>query len=51
MLQSRKVEGSIPVEVITFFNLPNPSAGLGPWVYSDCNRNEYQKHINNVSGE
>jgi hypothetical protein len=24
---------------------------LGPGVYSASNRNEYQKHINNVSGE
>jgi hypothetical protein len=26
-------------------------AALGPGVYSACNRNEYQKHKNNVSGE
>jgi hypothetical protein len=26
-------------------------AGLGPGVYSASNRNEYQKHKNNVSGE
>jgi p-aminobenzoyl-glutamate transporter AbgT len=28
--------------------LPSP---LGPGVYSASNRNEYQKHKNNVSGE
>jgi hypothetical protein len=27
------------------------SAALGPGVYSVSNRNEYQKHKNNVSGE
>jgi hypothetical protein len=26
-------------------------AALGPGVYSASNRNEYQKHKNNVSGE
>jgi hypothetical protein len=26
-------------------------AALNPEVYSASNRNEYQKHINNVSGE
>jgi hypothetical protein len=30
------------------FTLP---AALGPGVYSASNRNEYQKHKNNVSGE
>jgi hypothetical protein len=30
------------------FDLP---AALGPGVYSASNRNEYQKHKNNVSGE
>jgi hypothetical protein len=34
-----------------FLNLPNPTAALGPGVYSASNRNEYQKHRNNVSGE
>jgi hypothetical protein len=33
-------------------NLPNPSAALGPEVYSASNSNEYRKHKNNnVSGE
>jgi hypothetical protein len=32
------------------YNLILPAA-LGPGVYSDSNRNEYQKHKNNVSGE
>jgi hypothetical protein len=32
-------------------NLPYPSAALGPRVYSASNRNEYQKHKDNVSGE
>jgi hypothetical protein len=27
-----------------FLNLPNPSAALGPGVYSASNGNEYQKH-------
>jgi hypothetical protein len=47
----KKVAGSIPDEVNTFFSiyviLP---AALGPEVYSTSNRNEYQKQ-NNVSGE
>jgi hypothetical protein len=34
-----------------FFNLPNTSVALDPWVYSASGRNEYQKHTNNVSGE
>jgi hypothetical protein len=47
-----KPEGSIPGEVIFFFliYLILPAA-LGPGVYSASNRNEYQKHKNNVSGE
>jgi hypothetical protein len=28
-----------------------PDEALGPGVYSASNRNEYQKHKNNVSGE
>jgi hypothetical protein len=44
------VAGSIPYEVI-FFNFPDPSVRSGPGVYSDSNRNEYQKRKNkNVSG-
>jgi hypothetical protein len=31
--------------------LPQPIAKLGPGVYSASNRNEYQKHKNNDSGE
>jgi hypothetical protein len=27
-----------------FLNLPNPSATLGPGIYSASNRNEHQKH-------
>jgi hypothetical protein len=27
------------------------SAALGPGVYSACNRNDYQKQKNNVSGK
>jgi hypothetical protein len=41
------VAGSIPDEVIFFFNLPYFPAALGPGVYSASNRNEYQKHKNN----
>jgi hypothetical protein len=33
------------------FNLSNPSAALDSGVYSNTNRNEYQKQNNNVSGE
>jgi hypothetical protein len=47
---SRKVAGSRPDEV-NFFNLPNPTAALGPGVSSASNRNEYQKQKKNVSGE
>jgi hypothetical protein len=47
----RKVEGSIPDEVIFKIYLILPAA-LGPGVYSASNRNEYQKQKNNnVSGE
>jgi hypothetical protein len=49
---SWKVAGSRPDEVNEFFSiyliLP---ATLGLGVYSASNRNEYQKHKNNVSGE
>jgi hypothetical protein len=34
-----------------FLNLPNPSGSTSPGVYSASNRNEYQKHKNNVSRE
>jgi hypothetical protein len=47
---SRKVAGSIPDEVIFEIYLIHPAA-LGLGVYSASNRNEYQKHKNNVSGE
>jgi hypothetical protein len=40
---SRKVAGSRLDKVMIFIDLPNPSAALCPWVYSGCNRNEYQK--------
>jgi hypothetical protein len=49
---SRKVAGSRPEEVNEFFSiyliLP---AALSPGVYLACNRNEYQKQRNKVSGE
>jgi hypothetical protein len=41
---------SIPDEVIFKIYLILPVA-LGSGVYSASNRNEYQKHKNNVSGE
>jgi hypothetical protein len=41
-----KVALSRPDEVNDFFQVI-----LGPGVYSASNRNEYQKHKNNVSGE
>jgi hypothetical protein len=48
----RPVAGSRPDEVNDFLSiyliLP---AALGPGVYSASNRNEYQKHKINVSGE
>jgi hypothetical protein len=47
---NRKVAGSIPDEVSFLIYLIFPAA-LGPGVYSASNRNEYQKHKNNVSGE
>jgi hypothetical protein len=31
-ITSRKVMGSIPIEVIEFLNLPNPSSRTIPWV-------------------
>jgi hypothetical protein len=31
--------------------IPHRKLALGPGVYSASNRNEYQKHKNNVSGE
>jgi hypothetical protein len=45
-----KVAGSIPDELIFLIYLIIPAA-LGSGVYSASNRNEYQKHKNNVSGE
>jgi hypothetical protein len=48
----RKIAGSIPDEVVGFFNLPNPSSrtiALG--FIQPLDINEYQKQINNVSGE
>jgi hypothetical protein len=49
---SREVVGSRPDYVIEFVSiyliLP---AALGPGVHSASNRNEYQKHENNVPGE
>jgi hypothetical protein len=45
------VAGSIPDELIDFFFFFSNLATLGPGVYSASNRNEYQKHTNNVSGE
>jgi hypothetical protein len=46
---SRKVAGSIPVEVIGFFNWSNPS-NYGPGVDSASNRNEYQESSWGVKG-
>jgi hypothetical protein len=50
MLQAA-VSGSRPDEENDFFNLPHPSATLGPGVCSAFNRNEHEKHKNNVPGE
>jgi hypothetical protein len=49
----RKVAGSRPDKVNDFFFsiILILLAGLGPGFYSTSNRNEYQKHTNNVSGE
>jgi hypothetical protein len=49
MLQA-KVAGSRPDEVNVSIYLIL-SAALDPGVYSASDRNEYQKQINNVSGE
>jgi hypothetical protein len=40
---SRKVTGSIPDEVIRFFNWPIPSCHIMFQVYSACDRNECQE--------
>jgi hypothetical protein len=40
---SRKVTGSIPDDIIIFFNYLTLRSSLGPGVYSASNRNEYQK--------
>jgi hypothetical protein len=48
---SWKVVGSIPDEVIGFFNWPNPSKmHYGPGVNSASNRNEYQESSWGVKG-
>jgi hypothetical protein len=46
-----KVAGSRPDEVNDFFIYLILPAVLGPGVYSVCNRNEYHKQENSVSGE
>jgi hypothetical protein len=53
---SRNVAGSRLCELIDFFFFFFPiclilPAALDPRVYSASNKNEYQKHKNNVSGE
>jgi hypothetical protein len=48
---SRKVSGSRPDEVIDFAIYLILPATPGPGVHSVSNRNWYQKHKNNVSGE
>jgi hypothetical protein len=49
---SGKVAGSRSDEVDEFFSIyVIIPAALGPRVYSTSNRNEYQKHKINVSGE
>jgi hypothetical protein len=48
---SQKVVGSRHDEVNEGFNLPIILAELDPEVHSAFNRNEYQKHKNNFSGE
>jgi hypothetical protein len=49
---SWKVVGSSPDEVIEFSQCTKSfQQQYGPQVYSASNRNEYQKHNNNVSGE
>jgi hypothetical protein len=40
-----------PEGQVIFLNFLILPAALGPGVYSAANRNEYQKHKNNVSGE
>jgi hypothetical protein len=49
---SRKFAGLSLDKVFELFSIYlNLSAPLGPSVYSACNRNEYQKQKNSVSGE
>jgi hypothetical protein len=48
---NRKVAGSIPDKVISFKIYLILPAALGPGDYSASNRNRYQRHKNNVSGE
>jgi hypothetical protein len=47
---NQKVAGSRPDEVNDFYHYLILPVALGPGVYSASNRNEYQKHKNNVSG-
>jgi hypothetical protein len=51
---SWNVAGSSPDEVIEFCSSPIYlmfAVALGPGVYSASNRDEHQKHTNNVCGE
>jgi hypothetical protein len=52
MLQAGRSRVQVPMRLLTFFliYLINSSA-LDPEVYSATNKNEYQKHKNNVSVE
>jgi hypothetical protein len=48
---NRKFSGSRPVEVNYVSIYPILPSALGPGVHSACNKNEYQKQENIVSGE
>jgi hypothetical protein len=49
---SRKVAGLRPNEIKEFFSIYLIIlAALSPGIYLASNRNEYQKHINNISQE
>jgi hypothetical protein len=49
--QAHKIKLLSWLAIDILINVLNLPVALGPGVYSASNRNEYQKHKNNVSGE